>query len=210
MANDYLRSPDPHDPRDHGEPWLRGPTPGARRRRRVLVPALTVAVVAVGAGVLYVASSADAPVTRRPGTSGTWLDKDRPPPGPALNRPGGGDRRPAAPATPDAPSGDAAEPDRRPGTGGRDRAPGARPRSGNAPAQSGSSPAVRPRRPAKPDGTGNGPGRRHPRTDRPRSRKPPFPVPVPGWVDGECRRRYPHDATRRSVCINFLQGRGGR
>ncbi|MFD0905468.1 hypothetical protein ACFQ11_34190, partial [Actinomadura sediminis] len=104
MPNHDLRPPAPRVPPDFDEPWRVGPSPARRRRRRLLVPALSVAAVAAGAGVLYVASPPDAPATQHPArTPDSLLNKDRPPPGPALSRPGdpaAPDGRPGGPAGP--------------------------------------------------------------------------------------------------------------
>ncbi|WP_026401780.1 hypothetical protein [Actinomadura rifamycini] len=225
MPNHHLRPPAPRVPPDYDEPWRVGPSPGTRRRRRrrLLVPALSVAAVAAGAGVLYIAAPPDAPATQHPTRApGSWLDKDRPPPGPALSRPGS----PAAPGgrpgrDPRTPSGGApAQADRSPdpttgrparpgGTGGADgRAPEQRPEHPRGAPPRGARPhGARPHDPHPHRGRAHG-GRPH--GDRPRTRKPPRAAPTPAWIERECRRRYPDDATRRDACAELLRQKLGR
>ncbi|MFV2172917.1 hypothetical protein [Actinomadura sp. LOL_011] len=198
MANDYLRPPAPRVPPEPDEPWRVAPSP-RRRRRRLLVPALSVAAVAVGAGVLYAASPPGAPAARRPaGSPDAWLNRDRPPPGPVLARPGS----PAAP--------DARRPGRdpRPTSGGGGAGP-----SPAVPSPAVPSPAVRPRGPAPKagagDGAGDGRARERPRANRPRTRRPPRADGTPAWMKDECRRRYPSDETRRDACVKVLRHRLG-
>lgn len=173
------------------EPWLIPRDRRRRTRRGVMLGAAGAlaagALVTVGAVVTFSSSGPVSRTTRHPSTVSS----------PAPGVQGDQGRLVTPPSMEGSPS----------------RQP-PRPRSGDAKRGGGpgriqstpSEPAPAPTRTRRHPRGGKKQGHRAPEHSRPETGAPRRPQRPPGWVRAECRRRFPHDATRQAACVAAVRG----